>query len=223
MDADSKRLALAKLLLAFDPEKERTYYEALGRFVAVYARAEAQVHVLTRFHSGASDEQARLLLSGMRLTDVSDRLRSLLRIHVFADGILYSATRQSIFDQVDQCLTQLSLISERRGELVHRISTYAPDGFEVSNLETAKQVGQIERRIITHADLKEMTFDCGMIFLTLHHFQHRAPGENPFVRSALGGKLPWSYKSALLNPPKAKPMKARKARKLQRGASQEKP
>ena len=45
--------------------KEKEYYEAFGRFVSSYARAESMVHSLARHFSGTTDAKARVIFGGL--------------------------------------------------------------------------------------------------------------------------------------------------------------
>jgi hypothetical protein len=60
------------------PENE-PYFAALGRFIVSYAMAEHQVHLLARHLSRLSDAKGRIIFSSMRLSDLSERVRGLLR------------------------------------------------------------------------------------------------------------------------------------------------
>jgi hypothetical protein len=76
----SLHTALLASLLQRDPKKEAAYYEELGRFIAAYSSAEAQIHVLARAYSKTDDDRARIMLGGLRLVDIIERLRALMRI-----------------------------------------------------------------------------------------------------------------------------------------------
>ncbi len=65
---------LAQLLR--EPE-EKEYYEAVGRLIIHYARAEAAAHVAVRRISNLSDRHARIIFGGMRFGDIAERLRKL--------------------------------------------------------------------------------------------------------------------------------------------------
>ena len=202
-----------------DPEKEKTYYEALGRFIASYAVAEASLHVLARHFSGTTDEKARVIFGGMRLADLTDRIRQMVRHDVAMQGIIAD---QRIYTRIDDCLTQLNKIADKRGELVHRTISYIEDGFAVSNTSTAKSLMGIERKIITHTDLKNMRFDCNMIFLRLDSLAPDSPVANAFLQPSGDDddlwQTTWRYISAPPNPQKPKHQKAQKERRRQRSA-----
>src|SRR5690348_5317017 len=91
----------AGLLYQIRPEEEAAYFESLGRLVAAYAAAEASVHQLVRKLSSLSEEKARIIFAGMRLGDLSERIRGIIRL--YPDIIENS-------DEVEPCLVQLDII-----------------------------------------------------------------------------------------------------------------
>ena len=63
------------------PESEPGYFAELGRMIAAYARAEAGVHYLARHLSGLPDAKARAIFGRMRLPDLTDLIRQMMRIN----------------------------------------------------------------------------------------------------------------------------------------------
>ena len=119
-------------------EKERAFFEALGRLATDYAMAEAGVHELARRISGMPDEKARLIFGGMRLIDVIKRTRAILHLdrHV-PDKI----------KEFDDCMVRLDLIGQNRDKLVHRAVSYESDKLRVSNEYTARKEDDAEIQI----------------------------------------------------------------------------
>ena len=61
------------------PESEPGHFSELGRMVTTYARAEAAVHLLAGRVSGFPDAEVRARFSGMRLSDLTKRVRQMMR------------------------------------------------------------------------------------------------------------------------------------------------
>ena len=106
-DIDTLAKAFATATLS---QRDATYFAALGRMIAAYARAEASVHVLARHLSGLPEAKARAVFSGIRLPDLTDRIRQMMRIDKIPDGT---------YQDVDACFVQLHTIAIQRGKLVH--------------------------------------------------------------------------------------------------------
>jgi len=64
------------------PESEPGHFSELGRMVTTYARAEAAVHLLAGRVSGFPDAEVRARFSGMRLSDLTKRVRQMMRTNV---------------------------------------------------------------------------------------------------------------------------------------------
>ena len=133
------------------PESEPGYFAELGRMIAAYARAEAGVHYLARHLSGLPDAKARAIFGRMRLPDLTDLIRQMMRINKTSDDI---------YQEVDACLVQLDTIAQQRHKLVHRMVEYAGSYLSVSNPLTAKSVVKIESDVFSLRNLENMNLDC---------------------------------------------------------------
>ncbi|HEX3484266.1 MAG TPA: hypothetical protein VHT51_04350 [Micropepsaceae bacterium] len=205
---------LAALLDKDTTPKEPQYYEALGRFVTSYARAEASIHLLVRSMSGLHDEKARVIFAGMRLGDLIDRARLIFRLEMQTTLYALKPPRsQTEYDDMDSCLIQLQAISDVRGELVHRVVTFIENSFHVSNTLTAKAIPHIESRSVTLPDLEAMTFDCGTIFLRLNWIANPGLFENKDGEFREFLQWPWRYKYVAPNPQKKSGQKQQKGHK----------
>jgi hypothetical protein len=178
---------------------ETTYYAELGRMIAFYARAEASVHMLARHFSGLPEAKARAVFGGMRLADLTDRIRQMMRI----DGV-----PDKTYKEVDACLVQLGTVANERHKLVHRSVDYAGEYLTVSNIFTAKSFAAIERTSFSDRDLKNMSVDCGCIFLRLIAvITPDAPhNQDPEVQAL--AHAPWRYKPSPPTSPKGRRQKA---------------
>jgi len=154
---------------------------ALGRFVVSYANAEHQVHLFARDLTRLSDAKARIVFSGMRLGDLSERIRGLLRVAEIS-------TKR--YTEADACLQQLDLIATQRNNLVHRFVQYHNKRILVTNVVIAKSVETAEEQVFTKDDLEHMDEDCAAITLRLALLCGREV-TTPHKKWARG---PWRYK-----------------------------
>jgi hypothetical protein len=123
--------------------------------ITAYAMAEAGVHCHARYLSGLPDAKARAIFGRMRLPDLTDLVRQMMRIN---------GTPDDICQEVDACLAQLDVIASQRHKLVHRMVDYTGSCLSVSNLLTSKSLAAIERDVFSHRDLQNMHADCVAIF-----------------------------------------------------------
>jgi hypothetical protein len=185
------------LLYQIRPEEEAAYFESLGRLVAAYAAAEASVHELVRKLSSLSEQKARIIFAGMRLGDLTERVRGIIRL--YPDIIANSGS-------VEPCLVQLDLISGSRNKLVHRSINFFAGAFIVSNASTAKSLDVVQTETFTRTDMDNMAQDCRIIFLRIGELA----GTLTFkLDDDLAGR-PWRYKRVRPIPQKKSPRKAQK-------------
>jgi hypothetical protein len=152
--------------------------------ITAYGGAEAGVHFLARYLSGLPDAKARAIFGGMRLPDLIDRIRQMMRIDKRPDDV---------YQEVDACLVQLDVIADQRNKLVHRMVDYAGSHLNVSNPLTAKSLAAIEVDVFSDRDLINIEIDCGVIFLRfLRVISPELPYESPEVEGVVRG--PWRYK-----------------------------
>jgi hypothetical protein len=201
-------LAALGRLYPFPPEEsEASYFESLGRFIASYAVAEAGVHEITRSLSKLSEAKGRVIFAGMRLGDLSERIRAMLRT---------DSVEKALCDDIEACLLHLDDLSEARNKLVHRHVTYAAGQFLVSNMYTAKSREGIQTETFKRVDLNHMEQDCRVIFLRLTSAlepEKREPDIAPLLM------LPWRYIPASPAPQAKPPRQGRKSRQRQPGPS----
>jgi hypothetical protein len=176
--------ALSSLL---KPPEDEPYFAALGKFIASYAMAEHQVHILARRLTNMNDAKARIVFSGMRLGDLSDRIRGILRA---------TNTKKKRFDEIDACLTQLDRISGKRNNLVHRFVNYHDGKITVTNAVISKTIDNSEYETFEIKDFDNMDCDCTAITLRLSDATRRKK-KSPQIRDWM--HQPWRYKPV---PPK---------------------
>jgi hypothetical protein len=192
-------------------ERQIPFYAALGRFVTAYALAEAGVHITARHFSGLSDEHARVIFGGMRLGDLSERLRKL------TDDTQY-------FSEIDELLTQLDGISKERDKLVHRLVEYdSKAGLTVTNKLTVKSIENVEVRNFSVQELSDMESDCKRIYfrLTSQIKGIDGPSAAKFGFTILGLHAPWQYKRPQQANKKKPPRASARSHRHQRHASHE--
>ena len=61
-------------------KEDDKYYAAIGRFIVAYASAESTIHQIARKLSRLKENRARILFGGMRIGDITTRMRALLKI-----------------------------------------------------------------------------------------------------------------------------------------------
>jgi hypothetical protein len=164
------------------PEDE-PYFAALGRFIAAYAVAEANVHMLARHLTNLPDEKARILFDRVSLDRLMERIRQMMRL----DG-----ADPCIFDDVDACLSHLAIIAQKRHNIVHRFVQYNEGQITVTNALTAKHLKSIETESFTITDLNNMQADCAVISVRLRRISDPEEAPNASFQEFLHG--PWRYR-----------------------------
>lgn len=190
------------------PSNDKTHYENLGRFMAAFANAEGILHSVARHISGLEDEKARILFGGMRLSDITDRIRGFIRLDTT------KGTVSDDFIDITACLDQIGHIATRRHNIVHRGATYFGGAFIVSNAMIAKTLAGIESEIVSEQTLKDMTADCNMIFLRLRELQQPENTLRTNWRHHLR-QAAWRYKPPEPKPQNPKRPDTRRSRKRQ--------
>jgi hypothetical protein len=165
---------------------DRTF-AIIGRLIVEFARAEAYVHLLTCRRSGLGDVKARPVFSGMRLGDLSERLRGIIRL---------GEEEKGEYVDIDACLTQLDTIGKQRHKIAHRYVEIGGDNISTSNLYTSKVFEVHEDDEFTTDDLEKMIADCRRIRRRiLRHTDgeaRRRERRDPNFLPALFA--PWQYK-----------------------------
>lgn len=180
-----------------EPSKEdEPYFAAIGRFIANYAIAESQVHLLARKLTRLNDAKGRIVFSGMRLGDLAERIRGLLKV---------TNAGEKKTNEIDICLRQLDIIATQRNNLVHRFVNFRDSKIVVTNLITSKSATTFELDAFSIADFDNMDSDC--IAITL-----RLAALTPAGRMKMGPYVtkwvyaPWRYKPPQPSPkPKSHP------------------
>ena len=136
-----------------DEQKLNALYEIIGRLVVEYARAEAYVHLLA-CRVLENDAVGLVVFDGMRLGDLADRIRGMLRVKKADEGD---------YADINSCLTQLNLIGKVRQKVAHRFVELGSQSFRTHNLYTAKTVAGQEIDEFEPSQLNAMIADCQRI------------------------------------------------------------
>jgi hypothetical protein len=188
------------MVITSTPPEDEPYFAALGKFIASYAAAENQVHILARRLTRLNDTKARIVFSGMRLGDLSERIRGLLR----ATDV---STKR--YNEIDACLRQLDLIATQRNNLVHRFLQHKDGEIVVTNIILSKNIEVYEEHSFKLSDFEHMDDDCTAITIRLALAGgQRLQGITPVMREWM--RRPWRYTRAQPTPPKKSPPKAPK-------------
>lgn len=195
----------------YEPVKapEPGYFDALGRFVDLFALAETAVQLAFWHHAKLDHDVARALLGGTRSEEVLNRLSRLTEV-----GKLDAA----IFVNLKPILDQYNSINKIRNNILHYGSQTKVDGRRI--ISDWMRALTHERTVsfqITNALLEDMSADLKKI-IALLHTQHmgRPPlrGNHPELDALLRG--PWQHKSPLASRPKERADTARVTRNTKR-------
>jgi hypothetical protein len=204
-DKEKDRSEFMKTLLA-QVAKDTEHYAAFGRFVASYALAESMVHYVTRVFSGLEDKPARIVFSGMRLGDLTERLRKLTR------------PKPAIYKEIDDCLTRLGIIAKERHKLIHRTVSLKDGrgpGFTVSNEMTVASLLNAEEEIVDIDTLASMQWDCLVVAFRLLLVRGSLKKRRR-ISETEQHTFAWRYKPPQPSPKRPKRPETHRSRKRQR-------
>jgi hypothetical protein len=197
-----------KAVFSLPARDEAAYYAAVGEFILAYAAAEAALHLAVRHFSGLDDANARIVFAGMRLKDLSERLRALTR------------SKPKDHEEIDYLLVQLDLIREERDKLVHRRVEFDVNvGFKASNKLMAKSEEHAEEKIFDLVELVDMEQDCQAIFYRLCVKAEQLDVATLKNLSLLSAYAAWRYKPSQQDRKQKQRPPNRQSRKRQRRAS----
>jgi hypothetical protein len=188
-------------------ERLRAYYEALGRFVDIFARVETAVTLTLWRYAKTSPEIAKIIFAGAKIELGSTYIKQLAE----ATGAPPEAR-----DDLTNVLQQLGIINSVRNAVLHYGATSVAEGRAiVSNVLKAK--GEPTVFPISPTALDEMTTDLRIIAL---HLNYRHLGR-PLPRGSLGTETldkalsaPWQYKHPVPPPARSKAAERPRSRKL---------
>jgi hypothetical protein len=175
-------------------QTEGVYFEAIGRLVVEFARAEAFVHYLANWQSGLGTEKGMAIFAGMRLPDLIQAIRACMRLNKM---------ESKASNDLDACFTQLDVIGKVRHKLAHRYveiaSEFGPQ-ISVHTLYTAKSLVSADVEEFTLQDMAAMTEDCFCIRIRiLRHTDAEARRKTRTLEERIF--QPWRYKPPQSQPP----------------------
>jgi hypothetical protein len=206
-----KHAAAQALGLITSPSNDRTHYEAFGRFLSSFASAEGAIHIIARKLTGLSDDRARIIFAGFRLADLIERIRGLIKLE------RNEQSKDEALTDIEECIEQLSHISTRRHNLVHRGVTYFAGTLISGNALIAKTLAAIEVEAISEEALIDMQLDCGAIFLRLTYAADLRSADQEWLNALR--LRPWRYKPPPQNSKNPKRREGSQSQKLQPRAS----
>jgi hypothetical protein len=191
--------------------RNEKFYFMLGHFIARYADAEGLALACLRKLSGLSETRARIIFGGMRLDDISEKLRKITRA---------ARIPRDVKTEILSCIDQLAKLQRERAKLVHRSIRYHGEGiFAHHTAIISKSRTAHESENITADDLHWMAIDAMRIGMRLIKIMRP---ENEFgfpERSVLG---PWFYIPPSQESRKERTREARQPPRPPRRSSREK-
>lgn len=185
---------------------DQRYYEALGRFVDEFARAETTAYEVLRFHAKLRHGVAAALLSGVRASDTVNRLGRLHRAGAISEQEWKSLN--AIFGHFNGIVSMRDMIlhhgarSDSKGEryISNALKSITDEEARVVPISTdaINDMRHDLRKIIVHLRL----FHLGRVLLRGKH-----PHLDEIVRA------PWRYKP----PPSPRKKSTKRNRKGQAG------
>lgn len=183
-------------------ERERAYYEALGRFVQRFAEVEKLVWQTLVHYVGTSSEVAKIVLTAGKVDQCATYIKQV--------AAAINAPKEKR-DDLEFVLQQLGILNGRRDAILHYGATEIAEGRgTVSNAWKTK--AQPKEFPISDAALTEMTDDIRKIIahLTYHHLGPPRVSDAFLAQVLL---LPWRYKYPSERNSRTKKQEARPVRK----------
>lgn len=168
-------------------ERERAYYEALGRFVQIFAEAEKLVWQTLVHYAGISHEVAKIVLTAGKIDQCATHIKQI--------AAAINAPKEKR-DDLELVLQQLGIINGVRDAILHYGATAIAEGRgKVSDAWKAKS--EPKEFPISDTALAEMADDARHIIahLAYHHLGRpwpRAAQNISFLEQVL--QRPWRYK-----------------------------
>lgn len=140
-------------------ERLRSYYEALGRFVDMFAQVETAITLTLRHYAKTSTEVAKVILVGSKIDGSAKFIKQL----AYATGV-----SQELRDDLEDVIQQLGIINGVRNDILHYGANFVAEGQgKVSNALKAK--GDPSSFPITPKALYLMTADLNKIAFHLNY------------------------------------------------------
>ena len=128
----------------FPPE----HYQAIGKFITMYSMIESFFHDIFALYSGLDSDTSRAIMGGMRMKDVIERIKRLIKLRELDPRILLD------IEQID---TLIDPLSQFRDKIVHRVWLQSDRGPVLLNLSGAKSMATITQESVSTEDLNQKT------------------------------------------------------------------
>jgi hypothetical protein len=186
----------------------QAYYEALGRFVDMFARVETAIALTLWMYAKTKPQIAKIIFAGARIDTSSTYIKQLAEA---------TSAPQELRDDLVDVLQQVGIINHVRNYVLHYGATSVAEGNAIVS-DVLKAKGQPTEFPISPTALDNMTTDLRKItfHLNYRHLGRPVP-RGELGRDALGNVLlsPWQYKHPA--PPKARTVPAKYRRSHKRG------
>lgn len=168
-------------------DADTPYYDALGRFLAMYARAEATAQMLLWHVSEIDMETARIIWPSMRVKQITDMIRK-----------LYRDRSRDLPPLVDTALSHLNTLTGIRDDAVHYATETDERGNRyVSNLHQYFHLEDPAKAVVSVQLLHTLTTDLSIVILRL--MTAMPPGlpenEQAWKKAIEDAPTPFRYKS----------------------------
>lgn len=184
-------------------ERLRAYYEALGRFVDMFARVETAITLTLWHYAKTTPEIAKIVFAGTKVEGGSTYIKQL--------AAATNAT-QELQDDLTDVLQQVGIINGVRNRILHYGATSVAEGNAVVS-DALKAKGQPESFPISPISLGQMTRDLIKIVAHLNELHLMSRSEHTLAGSPLYAA--WQYKHSLPTPSRTSKPESR--RPLKRG------
>jgi hypothetical protein len=171
-------------------ERQTEYYLALGKFVAMFSRAEIAVQLTLRFYARLSANRAHIIFHGTRTNAGGDLAKSLAAELPVSGEILEDLTH---------ALAQLQAINTTRNDVLHYGVQSIAEGeaFVKTAIEGVDTARKVRHFAIPVSDLEAMTSDLRKIILHLRmRHMGRPPPKSRLILDGIGAALvsTWLYR-----------------------------
>lgn len=129
----------------FTPE----HFQAIGEFITRYSALESLFIDVFINHSGLNHDMARAIVGGMRMKDVIERIKRVIKLRGLDEKILLD------FEQVETLIDPLSTF---RDNIVHRVWLQSAKGPVIMNLAKARSMAAITQEPVSTEELQHQTW-----------------------------------------------------------------
>lgn len=186
---DKSRYPIAASMTEEGKERERLYFEALGRFVHMFARMESALTLSLWFYAKTPHPIARAVFSGVRTKEAVAALGRIATV---------TAVSPEVRADITEIASHVRGLTEARNDILHYGAERVAEGnANVSNAIKALSEEHISVFQVSPAILADMTADCRKIIMLLRG-RHAGIPALKSIRNRLALETilhqPWRYK-----------------------------